>query len=80
MFESTLLFDDPDLPIPASLRTPDNVPEESTTHTSIEGISPLSKASVESKQRKRISKSQKFFPEHLSKIQLNVKKKRKELK
>jgi hypothetical protein len=80
MFESPLLFDDPDLPIPASPRTPDNVPEESTTHTSIEAIRPLPKASVESKQRKRKSKSQKFFPEHLSKILLKVKIKRKELK
>jgi hypothetical protein len=57
--DSPLRVDDPDLPTPASQRTPDNIRvlPESTTHTSIEAIHSLPKDSVEGKQRKR--KSQK---------------------
>jgi hypothetical protein len=50
--DSPLRVDGPDLPTPASQRTPDNilVLPESTTHTSIVAITPLPKDSVEGKQ------------------------------
>jgi hypothetical protein len=53
---SPLPVDDLNLHTPASQQTPDNVPPERTTHTFIEAINPLSKSSVEGKQRKKKSK------------------------
>lgn len=57
-YDSPLSVDDADLLTPASPCAPDNIPSESTTHTIIEAINQLPKASVEGKQCKR--KSQRY--------------------